>query len=69
MKQISLNIQGMSCSHCVASVRKELSKVASVRSVEIGTAIIEIDEQAVTPQLLRDAVETAGYALDSIPQF
>lgn len=61
MKTETLAIQGMSCGHCVMGVRKELSKVASVKDVTIGSATVEYDEAVVTPADLSKAVESAGY--------
>ena len=43
MEVKTLTIQGMSCQHCVMHVKKELSKIASVKDVKIGSAVVEID--------------------------
>jgi copper chaperone len=63
MKTIKLNIEGMTCGHCVNSVRKALAGVpgATVRSAGIGTAVVTIDEAAATEQALVEAVGDAGY--------
>ena len=63
MKTQTLTIQGMSCDHCVMHVRKELSKIATVKAVRIGTAVVEFDESTVTPADLSSAVRTAGYTV------
>ena len=57
-----LEIEGMSCDHCVKSVREALQHVsgAAVRSVEIGRA--EVDAAPGTPRAaLVEAVEAAGF--------
>ncbi len=68
MKNQSIDIKGMTCGHCVMSVRKELSKIDGVKinAVKIGAADVTVDETKVTEQTLRNAVEEAGYTVESI---
>lgn len=68
MKTFQLNIEGMTCGHCVMSVKKELSKLAdvTVKNVNIGSAVVEADESESTKGKLKTAVEEAGYSLVSI---
>ena len=66
MKTHILTIEGMSCDHCVMHVRKELGKVSNVQDVRIGTARVEIDENATSYDDLKKAVDTAGYTVTSI---
>ena len=65
MKTQELNIEGMTCNHCVMSVKKELSKLSDVtiEDVQIGKAKISFDENKVTQQLLANAIAEAGYTL------
>ncbi|MGB2960064.1 MAG: cation transporter [Bacteroidota bacterium] len=65
MTSEDLKIEGMSCEHCVMSVKKELEKVAGVRveSVEIGKARVQYDESRVTRQEIARAIDEAGYQL------
>ncbi len=67
MKTVELNIEGMSCGHCVIAVRKELSKLpnTTVEDVQIGKAKVVIDESKITTQQLAQAIESAGYRLIS----
>ena len=67
MKTVELNIEGMSCGHCVMAVRKELSKLpnTTVEDVQIGKAKVVIDESKITTQQLAQAIESAGYRLIS----
>ena len=67
MKTEDLTIEGMSCGHCVMSIRKELGKLAGVQveSVEIGKARVQYDESRVSHQDLERAVDAAGYRLVS----
>ena len=59
METINLSISGMSCGHCVASVRAALDAVpgARVQDVRIGSATVA----GGTPAALIAAVEDAGY--------
>lgn len=63
MKSAHLTIEGMSCSHCVSAVQTALRNTPGVKtaSVEIGSADVDYDESAVTPQQLADAVGEEGY--------
>ncbi|MGB5875616.1 MAG: cation transporter, partial [Bacteroidota bacterium] len=65
MTSEDLKIEGMSCEHCVMSVKKELEKVAGVRveSVGIGKARVQYDESRVTRQEIARAIDEAGYQL------
>lgn len=68
MKTHDLKIEGMSCGHCVMSVKKELSKLDGVlvQNVQIGSAQVQVDEQKVGEQDLRKAVDEAGYMVVAI---
>ena len=63
MKQLKLEVAGMSCGHCVAAVREALSAVPGVKveDVKIGTATVAFDEGKATVGDLVDAVSDAGY--------
>ena len=65
MKNEELKITGMTCQHCVTSLRKELAKLPGVeiKDVRIGTALIAYDESQVSAPRLKSAVEQAGFAL------
>ena len=65
MKNEGLKITGMTCGHCVMSVRKELAKLpgVEVKDVRIGSALIAYDEARVSGAQLRSAVEGAGFAV------
>ena len=65
MTEEDLKIEGMSCEHCMMSVKKELEKLADVRveSVEIGKARVQYDESRLTRQEISRAIDEAGYQL------
>ncbi len=63
MEQLALQIDGMSCGHCISRVQKALGRVDGVHvdRVDIGTARVTYDPDRVSPQRIREAVEDAGY--------
>jgi len=63
MREATLKIDGMSCGHCVGSVRKALEGVdgVRVRQVAIGTATLEYDPAVASPERIAAAVSDAGY--------
>ncbi|EAC6408234.1 copper chaperone [Listeria monocytogenes] len=65
MEKLTLNVEGMTCSHCKARVTKALSEVSGVKSAVVsldeGTATVEFEQGQVTEDALIDAVEEAGY--------
>ena len=62
MKIEHLEVEGMSCQHCVRAVREALTAVAGVTrvEVEVGRASIEVDE-GTRREALTEAVSSAGY--------
>ncbi len=64
MKQVQLEVEGMSCGHCVQAVKQALSGIEGVRvdEVSIGKARVSFDEGRVAVATVIDAVADAGYA-------
>lgn len=71
-KKTELNIEGMSCGHCVARVKNALSDVKGVLKAEVSleekNAIVEYDSDATSPEEMKKAVaemdlgyEVVGY--------
>ena len=63
MQKIHLNVEGMSCGHCVSHVRNALAGLPGVRvtGVQIGSAEAEIDPTRIDSLALAQAVSDAGY--------
>jgi len=63
MDRLTLAIDGMSCSHCVAAVRGALEELDGVRAeqVEIGRATVAYDPAKANPREIVAAVDAAGY--------
>ena len=63
MQPLVLNIEGMSCGHCLNAVSRALTETAGVaiRSVRIGRAELDFDPAKVDPSGIIAAVRNAGY--------
>jgi copper chaperone len=63
MERIRLEIEGMSCGHCVGAVTKALRGLEGVEpeQVAIGSAQVRYDPVRATPQAIAEAVEDEGY--------
>jgi copper chaperone len=63
MRQATLNIEGMSCGHCLNAVNRALSALPGVTidAVRIGRADVTYDETSTQPADLETAVADAGY--------
>ena len=61
-------VTGMTCSHCVASVTEEVTKIPGVTDVQVDLAsgaVAIASEEPVAERSVREAVEEAGYELAS----
>lgn len=63
MTELILKIEGMSCQHCVMSVKKAVDGIDGVSSSEvaIGSAKVVYDESKTNKDALTRAVQSAGY--------
>ena len=63
MEDLTLQIDGMTCGHCVARVQKALSKLdgVDIRNVQVGVAEMGYDPSRVSPGQILEAVDAAGY--------
>ena len=64
MTQLTLDVEGMSCSHCVAAVDEALKEVPGVivTDVRIGSATVNYDPALANLEALLDAIADAGYS-------
>jgi len=63
VNHLSLSISGMSCGHCVATVRAALERLEGVKveRVSVGAATVDYDPARHAPQAILNAVTAAGY--------
>ena len=65
MNRMTIQIDGMSCGHCVGQVTKALKGVdgVQVEQVKIGSATVAYDPAATSEDRITQAVEDQGYAV------
>lgn len=65
METLTLNVKGMTCMGCVASVKRVLTPIAGVANVEVvletGKVDIGFDAGQAQPDQFREAIRHAGY--------
>lgn len=68
MKKI--NIEGMSCMHCVMHVKNALNEVKGVSKVDVDLKgkFAAVEGQNISEAEIRQAVEDAGYEVVSIEE-
>ncbi|MET4563310.1 copper chaperone [Lysinibacillus parviboronicapiens] len=65
MQNVTLNVQGMSCGHCVNSVEKSVGTLAGVEQVKVnlaeGLVDVSFNETQVTLEQIKEAIDDQGY--------
>jgi copper ion binding protein len=64
VERLTLEIDGMSCGHCVQAVTEALQRVdgVQVEHVAIGTATVRYDPAKASVDQITDAVNDEGYS-------
>ncbi|GIM46222.1 copper chaperone CopZ [Collibacillus ludicampi] len=64
-KTVTLQVNGMSCNHCVNAIESALKEIGGVDSVRVdldaGRVTVTYDETIVDLNNLKDAIEEEGY--------
>jgi len=65
MEQVTLQVQGMSCSHCVNSIEESVGNLNGVKSVKVhldkNTVEVEFDSNIVSLEEIKSEIEEQGY--------
>jgi copper chaperone len=65
VEKVTLNVQGMSCGHCVKAVEGSVGELAGVSLVKVhlenGTVDVEFDAAEVTLDQIRETIDDQGY--------
>lgn len=68
MKNITLNVQGMSCGHCVNAIEGSVGQLAGVNEVKVklNDAQVEIafNESQVSLDKIKATIEDQGYEVE-----
>jgi len=66
MSTATYTVTGMTCGHCVSSVKEEVGQIAGVTGVDVDleTGRVTVTSDApIDDAAIKDAVEEAGYEL------
>lgn len=63
MQNIILNVEGMSCGHCVKSVEGAISGLGAEAKVDLNAKNVSVsfDESKLTVEAIKEAIEEQGY--------
>lgn len=63
MKITTLNVDGMSCNHCVVSIEGAVKELGATGKVNLAERTVEVsyDENKVTLDSIKSAIEDQGY--------
>lgn len=63
MQTVTLNVEGMSCDHCVRAVVGALQDIKTSGRVDLktGTVKVQFDENTMNLAAIREAIEEQGY--------
>jgi copper chaperone len=68
MIQVTLNVQGMSCGHCVNSIEGNVSQLKGVESVKVhlseGKVDVTFESNVVSLEEITDVIEDQGYDVE-----
>lgn len=68
MKNLTLEVQGMSCGHCVNAVEGSVGKLAGVEQVKVNLADAQVnvafDESQVSIDTIKETIEDQGYDVE-----
>ncbi|WP_121614330.1 copper chaperone CopZ [Mesobacillus foraminis] len=68
MKNTTLNVQGMSCGHCVKAIEGSVGELEGVKrvNVKLDDAMVEVsfDEIQVSLEKIKDTIEDQGYDVE-----
>lgn len=68
MENVTLNVKGMSCGHCVKSVEGSVGALDGVNEVKVnldaGQVEVSFDNGKVTVDKIKEAIDDQGYDVE-----
>jgi copper chaperone len=68
VNQVTLQVQGMSCGHCVNAVESNVAKLDGVNQVKVhlesGKVEVSFDEEKVTLEKIKETIDDQGYEVE-----
>lgn len=63
MKNVTLNVEGMSCNHCVNSIEGALKTIGTQGKVDLASESVQVvfDESNLTLETIKETIEEQGY--------
>ncbi len=65
MEKVTLNVEGMSCGHCVKAVEGTVGKLTGVSNVKVhlenGTVDVEYNTNEVKLDAIKETIDDQGY--------
>lgn len=65
MEKVVLSVKGMSCDHCVKSVKGSVGALTGVQNVEVdlkgGTVDIEFNKEVISLDAIKETIDDQGY--------
>lgn len=64
---VTLNVEGMSCGHCVKSIENSVTAISGVDNVQVhlenGTVDVEFNKDVVAIEQITNTIEEQGYTV------
>ncbi|MBO0997266.1 copper chaperone CopZ [Bacillus sp. SD075] len=68
METVTLNVNGMSCGHCVNAVEGNVGKLTGVESVKVhldaGKVDVAFDKEKVSLEKIKETIDDQGYDVE-----
>ncbi|MGG4488531.1 copper chaperone CopZ [Metabacillus idriensis] len=68
MENVTLNVQGMSCNHCVKAIEGSVGELNGVKSVKVdlneGTVDVHYNPDEVNAAVIKEAIDDQGYEVE-----
>lgn len=65
MEKVTLNVEGMSCGHCVKAIEGSVGELAGVSKVNVhldnGSVDVEFSAAEVSLEEIKEAIDDQGY--------
>lgn len=63
MRSVTLNVQGMSCSHCVNAIEGAMKEIGATGKVDLADnkVTVDFDENKLSLEKIKEAIEEQGY--------
>lgn len=68
MENVTLNVSGMSCGHCVSSIEGSVGKLDGVQEVKVhldsGKVDVAFDQEKLTLSKIKETIDDQGYDVE-----